>query len=62
MSPAPDDDEARDEAVLRAQLLAFYQALTAVGLWPDPVPEHTWWVQWTYQDLREGSCDRTPLS
>jgi hypothetical protein len=40
----------RTEAVLRGRFVAFYAALTAVGLWPAPVAaEDVWWVQWSYQ-------------
>lgn len=38
----------RAEAVQRGRFVAFYQALTAVGLWPAPVAEAHWWVQWSY--------------
>jgi hypothetical protein len=49
-------DEAREDAVQRAQLAAFYHALTAVGLWPAPVPD-TWWVQWSYRALHRWLLD-----
>jgi hypothetical protein len=39
----------RAEAVLHGRLIAFYQVCTAVGLWPAPVDETHWWVQWSYQ-------------
>jgi hypothetical protein len=43
------DEAWRDEAVLRGRFVALYAALTAVGLWPAPVAEDRWWVQWSYQ-------------
>ena len=39
----------RAEVVLRGRFIAFFSELTTVGLWPAPVEETHWWVQWSYQ-------------
>jgi len=48
MSP---DETARAVVVLQARFVHFYQALTAVGLWPEPVDETSWAVHWSYQGI-----------
>jgi hypothetical protein len=45
----PGADTCRAEAVLGGRFAALFGALTAVGLWPAPVAEDVWWVQWSYQ-------------
>lgn len=47
----PGADTCRAEAVRLGRFIAFYGALTVVGLWPAPVAEETWWVQWSYQGV-----------
>jgi hypothetical protein len=47
----------REEAMRRGRFAAFYHALTAVGLWPSPVAEDTWWVQWSYQGVHLWTLD-----